>query len=106
MLSPMLVSEMTAAHALGIAAGVPKAKLQSVMRPIVERTLANFFANGAAAAFSGPLRRGDVDTIKRHVSALKEIPAEREVYIALAKYAASTLPTKKEQAIRRLLHER
>ena len=106
MLSPMLVSELTAAGALGLAAGVPKAHLQSVMQPIVERTLANFFANGGAAAFSGPLRRGDVETIKRHISALKKTPAEREVYRALAKYAGNALPTQKKQAIMRLLNEK
>lgn len=104
MISPMLVSELTAAGALGVAAGVPRAKLQSVMRPIVERTLANLFANGGAASFSGPLRRGDVETIAQHVSALKKTPRERDVYLALAKYATNALPTKKKQAIIRLLN--
>jgi predicted short-subunit dehydrogenase-like oxidoreductase (DUF2520 family) len=106
MLSPMLVSELTAASALGAAAGVPKAKLEGVMRPIVERTLANFFENGGAASFSGPLRRGDVDTIKRHVSALKQTPAEREAYLALVKYAVGALPTNEKQAIMRLLSKK
>jgi len=106
MLSPMLVSELVGAGALGLAAGVPKIKLRSVMRPIVERTMANFFANGAAAAFSGPLRRGDVATIEKHLSALKKTPREREVYLALAKYATNSLPTQKKQAIVRLLDER
>ena len=103
MLSPMLVSELSAAGALGLAAGVPKSKLQKVMCPIVERTLANLFANGGAAAFSGPLRRGDVVTIEKHLSALRKTPREREAYIALAKYAANSLPTQKKQALMRLL---
>lgn len=106
MLSPMLVSELTAASALGLAAGVPRAKLYGVMRPIVERTLANLFANGGAAAFSGPLRRGDVATVEKHITALQKSKRERDVYLALAKYAASTLPTKKKQAIIRLLDEK
>jgi predicted short-subunit dehydrogenase-like oxidoreductase (DUF2520 family) len=38
--------------------------------PIVEHTLSNIFSNGAVNALSGPVERGDLHTIKKHVDSL------------------------------------
>lgn len=56
--------------------------------------MANAVATGAAGALTGPVSRGDWDTVRRHVAALP--PAERPPYLALAAEAAAlagvTLP--------------
>jgi predicted short-subunit dehydrogenase-like oxidoreductase (DUF2520 family) len=79
------------------------------MRPIVERTLCNFVANvdqprGAGKAFSGPLVRGDMGTIRKHLNSLRQVPVARKVYVALLEAALeSDLPVKNRSAIRKLL---
>lgn len=45
---------------------------------------------GPAAALTGPVRRGDLDTIARHVAALPE--GERAAYLALSAEAARLCP--------------
>lgn len=45
---------------------------------------------GPAAALTGPVRRGDTDTVQRHIDALPE--AERSAYRALAEEAARLCP--------------
>lgn len=42
------------------------------MLPILQQTLANYAALGAAGAFSGPIVRGDVETVRSHIRTLKE----------------------------------
>jgi predicted short-subunit dehydrogenase-like oxidoreductase (DUF2520 family) len=49
--------------------------------------MANTLATGAAAALTGPVWRGDWQTVRRHLAALD--PAERPLYLALAAEAAA-----------------
>ncbi len=108
-LSPLLVVHLATAAELAIKAGVPRRDLTGLMAPIVERTLANLFANisqqsGATKAFSGPLIRGDVGTIRTHLRSLRPIPAARNLYVALVESAiASSLPVKNRRELSRLL---
>jgi predicted short-subunit dehydrogenase-like oxidoreductase (DUF2520 family) len=45
-------------------------------RPIVEATIANVFATSPAAALSGPVARGGVETIAKHLAAVRaSVPA-------------------------------
>ena len=55
------------------------------------------------AAFSGPIVRGDVDTVKRHLRVLRSEPAARKVYSALARAALQYLPVKHKKSLKRLL---
>jgi len=43
--------------------------------PLAEGALANVMKRGPTAALTGPLRRGDVETVKRHLAALTELDA-------------------------------
>ena len=102
-LSPFLVTMLSAAERLGRKAGLPSRQLPQIMRPIVMRTLENYFAKGAAASFSGPLVRGDVETIRKHMRALSKLP-ERELYRVLVREATRTLPVKRAKEILATLH--
>ncbi|HWR36845.1 MAG TPA: DUF2520 domain-containing protein [Clostridia bacterium] len=101
-ISPLLVAQLTAAEEVARAAGVPQKNVVPAMAPIILRTLENYFSEGGAAAFSGPLLRGDVNTIERHVAALKDSGAA-EVYRALATYAVKALPVKNWKALEKVL---
>jgi predicted short-subunit dehydrogenase-like oxidoreductase (DUF2520 family) len=43
---------------------------------LAEGALANIRRRGPVAALTGPVRRGDVDTVERHLAALQKTPAE------------------------------
>ena len=73
------------------------------MIPILLQTLANYAACKTDDAFSGPIIRGDVDTVKRHLQVLCSVPAAREVYTALARSALLYLPAKNKGTLKRLL---
>jgi len=90
--SPLLIMELAQAEAVARAAGISNRQARRIMEPIVRRTIDNYFAHGGAAAFSGPLARGDVATIARHLAELRRLPAARDVYRALARGALAVLP--------------
>lgn len=101
--SPLNVSALNISERIAQTIGVNRP--QALVRMILLRTVNNFLANGSAGAFSGPIRRGDVNTIRKHLAALKRIPGARETYIALAMNALEHLPAKNQAEIRALLEE-
>jgi predicted short-subunit dehydrogenase-like oxidoreductase (DUF2520 family) len=58
------------------------------------------FADGPAAALTGPVARGDVDTVERHLAAISD--DERRAYRALAE-AAHRLTGRDDSALREVL---
>jgi predicted short-subunit dehydrogenase-like oxidoreductase (DUF2520 family) len=44
-----------------------------VSRPLVERAVGNVFEKGSAAALTGPIARGDVETVIGHLTAAHEV---------------------------------
>lgn len=69
-----------AARLLG-EAGVPESDALPAVLPLVRGTLDNLEQLGIAAALTGPIARGDVDTVRRHLARLS--PEERTLYSAL-----------------------
>jgi len=108
-LSPLLVVHLVTAAEIALKIGIPRRELARVMKPIVERTLHNLLAHvdqprGAWKAFSGPLVRGDMGTIRRHLESLRQVPDARNLYLALLESALeSDLPVKNRSAIKKLL---
>jgi predicted short-subunit dehydrogenase-like oxidoreductase (DUF2520 family) len=76
-----LVALLGQVERLASEAGVP---LEAFL-PLVRGTVENVSELGPAAALTGPVARGDDDTIARHVDALP--PEEREAYRALVREA-------------------
>lgn len=101
--SPLLTSLLATSEQVARLASVkPKdARVRSI--PILLQTLANYASFGAPGAFSGPVVRGDVDTIRRHLHALRDLPLARDAYAALVRAALQYLPAKNKHAIKRLL---
>jgi predicted short-subunit dehydrogenase-like oxidoreductase (DUF2520 family) len=101
--SPLFTALLTTTEHVAAAAGVNRREAKRRMLPILRQTLANYAALDAAGAFSGPIVRGDVETIRRHLRVLRKVPAAGEVYAALAKAAVKFLPGKRKRLARRLL---
>jgi predicted short-subunit dehydrogenase-like oxidoreductase (DUF2520 family) len=101
--SPLLVATLVTAERVGRAAGLSREQTRKVMAPIVGQTLTNYLAQGAAAAFSGPIKRGDLETVRRHLQELRHVPEAREVYRALVKSALRDLPVNNKSKLLRLL---
>ncbi len=68
------------AERLAREAGVPPADAVRLYLPLMQGTVANL-SLGPAAALTGPIRRGDVATIRRHLAVLD--PGQRLVYRTL-----------------------
>ena len=98
--SPLVIALMSAMEQVAESAGVPPGEARRMVRPLLMRTLDNYFRKDAARAFSGPLIRGDVRTVRKHLAAMKRIPHARDVYIALAKAAIKALPVKNKEALK------
>lgn len=101
--SPLFTALLATTEQVALAAGVNRKSARLRMIPILRQTLANYAALGASGAFSGPIVRGDVDTVKRHLGVLRKISPAHEVYIALARAAVEYLPAKKKAALKRVL---
>jgi len=102
--SPLFTALLATTEHVAAAAGVNRREAKRRMLPILRQTLANYEALDAAGSFSGPIVRGDVETIRRHLRILRKVPAAGEVYAALAKAAVRYLPGKRKRTVRKLLN--
>ena len=101
--SPMVIATLAMAERVAAAAGVPARMRRDVMLPIVKKTFRNYLEASADKAFSGPIARGDVNTIRRHLKALRTVPGARELYLALARSALRNLPVRNRRAVAQVL---
>ncbi len=64
-------------------AGLARTQALEALAPLIRATAENVVAAGPEAALTGPIRRGDVGTVRNHLAALAEATAEtRELYRA------------------------
>jgi predicted short-subunit dehydrogenase-like oxidoreductase (DUF2520 family) len=103
--SPLLVATLVTAERVGRSAGLSRQQTRKITGPILRQTLKNYLERGAAPAFSGPIKRGDLETVRRHLRELKRVPGASEVYRALVSSALRDLPAKNRDRILRLLKE-
>ncbi|MGO9404271.1 MAG: Rossmann-like and DUF2520 domain-containing protein [Terriglobales bacterium] len=101
--SPLLLAFLVTLEEAARVAGLTRRDARRKNLPIIRQTLANYSRLGPARSFSGPLVRGDAETVAKHLAALKQHPQTREVYVALARAALHGLPVKNRDELRRLL---
>lgn len=99
--SPLFVSLLATSEHVAAQAGLKKSAARKRMLPILRRTLNNYQKLGAARALSGPLARGDADTIGRHLRTLRG--DDRAIYISLIRGAMAYLPSKNKAQITKAL---
>jgi hypothetical protein len=104
--SPLLIAHLAAAESLGVAAGVPKAIAPRLLATLGGGTFANWQRKGAAKSFSGPISRGDIETIALHLASLSRMSGEPEteaIYRALSEFGVQHLPARRRAQMAALL---
>lgn len=101
--SPLLTVLLALTERVAGAAGVRNRPARQRMLPILARTIANYATLGAPATLSGPIVRGDAETMKKHLQVVGQIPGAREVYIALVLASLRYLPAKNRAALATIL---
>jgi len=89
-------------------AGVEGKTAAATLLPLAQGTLQNVKSLGLEKALSGPVARGDVGTVRKHLEALEGQPGAKEVYTVLGKRVLRLaskrgLPAGRIRALRRLL---
>ncbi|MGA6982497.1 MAG: DUF2520 domain-containing protein [Candidatus Sulfotelmatobacter sp.] len=102
-LSPLLTALLAASENVAVAAGIQRSTARKRMLPIVRQTLVNYAAAGPSGSFSGPLARGDVETVEKHLKVLQRVPGATEIYLALAKAALRNLPARNRRQLNQIL---
>ena len=103
MICPLLVSLLAASEKVAALGGIREREARRRMMPIIRQTLRNYEKLGPAGAFSGPIVRGDAETIREHLSVMKTIPAAKNAYATLAKAALEFLPNRNRKEMMRLV---
>lgn len=58
-----------------------------ILSPLIEQTLKNIKKSGSIKALSGPIERGDIETIEKHIISLKKYaPKFTDLYISISSY--------------------
>jgi predicted short-subunit dehydrogenase-like oxidoreductase (DUF2520 family) len=101
--SPLVIALMASLEQVAREAGIRQTDIKPMIVPLLSQTLRNYLKHDAAAAFSGPLIRGDVATVRRHLAELKKLPEAKAVYVALARAALKTLPVRNRSSLAKAL---
>jgi predicted short-subunit dehydrogenase-like oxidoreductase (DUF2520 family) len=64
--------------------GLSKSRASKLLFPLVQGTLQNVKKIDAGKALTGPVVRGDIESIKKHLNALSKMPELRNLYVQLA----------------------
>jgi predicted short-subunit dehydrogenase-like oxidoreductase (DUF2520 family) len=82
--SNYLLTLMAAAEAVAASAGMDGDEVRRIFDSLVRRTVENWAAYGPAAALTGPIKRGDEETVARQREAVRAAsPADLEMWEAL-----------------------
>lgn len=88
MASNYVVALVDAAVMLMRAAGIGEETARRALAPLVEASSSNALRQGPVEALTGPVQRGDVETLRLHMRALQKAPDRlREFYAAAGRYA-------------------
>ena len=90
-----LTALLHAVEQVAATAGIPRETMWQAFSPLIQNTLRNVREQGAAQALTGPVARGDIQTIQSHLQALAALPDEQALYQAVTDYAARRIAEKK-----------
>jgi predicted short-subunit dehydrogenase-like oxidoreductase (DUF2520 family) len=86
-LSNYLVAVADLGMIMLVLSGMEKGEAARAARPLLAGTVENIGRVGVPAALTGPISRGDVETVARHLAALGRLPREiRRLYCSLGLY--------------------
>lgn len=100
-----LVTLAATSQRLFVRAGLPPDGATRALATLMQGTLDNVRAAGPAGALTGPVARGDVETIRRHLAALDGADAELYRTLSRATLALASLDAERRRAIVEALGE-
>jgi predicted short-subunit dehydrogenase-like oxidoreductase (DUF2520 family) len=110
--SNFLVVLLDMARQLFEQVGLEKKAATSVLFPLVQGTLNNMKGSSALSSLTGPIIRGDSESVSKHIDALRKFPHYHELYIKMASYAVEMaekqrgVPSEKIEAMKVLLEDK
>ena len=106
--SNYLFTLASAAGKMMEAAGIDPAEGIKILLPLISGAVKSIRETGLEAGLTGPVTRGDADTVAAHLAALQEYPELAEIYSSLGRYLLNIAnPTDENgQEIRELLNRR
>jgi predicted short-subunit dehydrogenase-like oxidoreductase (DUF2520 family) len=101
--SPLFLAFLVTLEEVARSAGLTREDSRRKSLPIIRQTLENYSRLGPRHSFSGPIIRGDVETVAKHLAVLRKHPDAHAVYVALALSALRSLPVRNRKELRKLL---
>ncbi|HET6528326.1 MAG TPA: Rossmann-like and DUF2520 domain-containing protein [Balneolaceae bacterium] len=105
--SNYLISLMKVAAETGALGGLSQKQVQKALLPLIQKTLQNANQQSLGKALTGPIARGDIKTVKKHIKLLDKQSHLLNIYVVLGaeavKLAQSNGSIDTDQAAR--LHE-
>ncbi|HJY87578.1 MAG TPA: DUF2520 domain-containing protein, partial [Candidatus Acidoferrales bacterium] len=105
MICPLLLALLASAERVAGIAGITPPNARRRMLPIIRQALWNYVRLGPEMAFTGPIVRGDLETMRLHLKALSRLPGAKNGYIALALAAIEYLPSRNRKKLQAMLDE-
>jgi predicted short-subunit dehydrogenase-like oxidoreductase (DUF2520 family) len=103
MTSPLFLAFLVTLEDAARLAGISSNDGRRKSLPIIRQTLENYAKRGPNHSFSGPIIRGDAETIDRHLRVLRKDPIVKNAYLALARSALRRLPVNNRIQLERVL---
>ena len=102
--SPNIIALFDIALEMLSSCGLSRRRAQQVLLPLVESTLTNLKTQNPKRALTGPFKRGDAATIRKHIAAIKSanLPDALAAYVLLGR---RSLALAKSQKANRSRHE-
>lgn len=110
--SSLLASLLETAASMLRAGGRTAEEARRMLLPLAQKTLQNVKNLNEERALTGPVARGDLDTVRAQLAALADFPEELEIYRALARRSLkltaerTELPPDVIRAMRALLEDK
>lgn len=83
MASNYLTTLLDASVETGSRGGLTDDQVRKGLLPLIRTTLKNNEIHSSAEALTGPIKRGDIDTIEKHLTLLDDNPELRDLYCVL-----------------------
>src|SRR4030081_3340782 len=99
MTSPLLLAFLVTLEDAAVVAGLTREDARRKSLPIIRQTLENYERLGPQNSFSGPIMRGDVETIAKYLAVLRKHPPARDVSVALARSTLPRMPVKNRREL-------
>jgi len=112
MASNYLIALLSASETLLEKAGIEEALASAILSPLMRQSLENGLIEGAVNALTGPITRGDINTLLTHLKAIEQTaPNLRSTYTAMGTQALklarqqNVLKESELSAMEKLLHK-